>query len=116
VNRKYRLTRSTDIKRVRRLGKSRAHPFVVLICHPNQINKVRLGIIASRSVGNAVQRNRSKRRIREVVRPLIPAIQTGWDIILLARRPVVSVNYPEICTAINNLLIQSKLLKEPNVR
>jgi ribonuclease P protein component len=116
VNRKFRLTRSTEIQRVRRLGQSRAHPLVVLICHPNQINKVRLGIIASRSVGNAVQRNRSKRRIREVVRPIIPTIQAGWDIILLARKPVVSAHNPEICLAINNLLIRSELLKEPNVR
>jgi ribonuclease P protein component len=46
----------------------------------------RLGLTVSRKVGNAVMRNRAKRRLREVVR-LYPSPEKllGWDIVLIGR-------------------------------
>jgi ribonuclease P protein component len=97
--------------RVRRLGKSYAHPLVVLIKHPNDLDKIRIGIAGGRSIGNAVQRNMSKRWLREVIRPLIPEIKNGWDIILLARKPLLEANFEELSTSVYNILIRSNLLK-----
>ena len=93
VKRKFRLIKSTDFKRVRRLGKSYAHPLVVLVKHPNASGHTQIGITAGRSVGNAVYRNRAKRILREIIRPMLPAISPGWDIILLARKPMLSNDY-----------------------
>lgn len=112
VKREYRLIKSTDFKRVRRLGKSYAHPLVVLLKHPNASKQTHVGIAAGRSVGNAVRRNRAKRILREIIRPILPAIRPGWDIILLARRPIISGKYHEIETAVENLLKRAKLLEE----
>ena len=55
-------------------------------------------------MGNAVERNRSKRRIREVIRIQIPKIQTGWDIIFLARRPLKDASYAELQAAVDQLI------------
>lgn len=115
MKRRFRLNKSTDVKRVRRFGKSYAHPFIVLVRHSNDLDFSRIGINASRTVGNAVFRNRSKRQLREIVRPLISAIQPGWDIILLARRPVANATYNEIQSAVISLLKQADLLIEQNV-
>jgi ribonuclease P protein component len=115
VNQKFNLTRSTDFKRVRRLGKSYAHPLIVLIRHPNDIGSSRFGIAAGRSVGNAVKRNRAKRCIREIVRPFIPKISPGWDIILLARKPIAEASFQDITSAINNIFERADLLNELNV-
>jgi len=111
VQRKFRLTKSTDFKRVRRLGKSYAHPLVVLIKQPNESDKIRFGVSAGRSVGNAVRRNRAKRRLRESVRPQIPVLQTGWDIILLARKPIASAKFAEIKSAVNHLFQRAGLYR-----
>jgi ribonuclease P protein component len=47
---------------------------------------VRVGYTASKKIGNAVVRNRAKRRLREVVRAVLPgAGQPGWDYVLVAR-------------------------------
>jgi ribonuclease P protein component len=47
---------------------------------------VRVGYTASKKIGNAVVRNRAKRRLREVVRAVLPgAAQPGWDYVLVAR-------------------------------
>lgn len=116
MKRKFRLTKSTDFKRVRRLGKSYAHPLVVLVWHPNDVGSTRLGISAGRSVGNAIIRSRTKRQLREIVRPLIPAIQPGWDIILLARGSSAKAPYPEIRTAVYRLMKRADLLIEMNLK
>ena len=110
VKRMFRLTRSTDIKRVRRLGKSYAHPLIVLITSPNPDQDLRIGVVAGVTVGKAVQRNRAKRQIRACLDELIPALVSGWDIIVLARKPIGQANFPEIRLALKNVLKRAGLL------
>jgi ribonuclease P protein component len=112
VERQFRLTRTTDFMRVRRSGKSYAHPLVVLVAAHQDGPAIRIGISASHAVGNAVQRNRAKRRIRACITGLIAVIKPGHDLIFLARRPIVQADYPELCRAIENLLNRAGLLKE----
>jgi ribonuclease P protein component len=114
VERQFRLTRTTDFMRVRRSGKSYAHPLVVLIAAHNDGNEslVRIGISASQAVGNAVQRNRAKRRLRACVTPLLETIKPGNDLIFLARRPIEQASFQELCNAIQNLLKRAGLLEK----
>jgi ribonuclease P protein component len=74
------------------------------------MDKSRFATAAGRSIGNAVQRNRAKRILREAIRPLIPSISSGWDIVLLARKPISKAGYLEIELALTNLLSRAKLL------
>jgi ribonuclease P protein component len=112
VKRKFRLTSATDFKRVRRYGKSHAHPLVVLISLPNDLDVTRFGVAAGRSLGNAVRRNRAKRQIREVIRPLIPSLKPGWDNLLLARSDMAEASFKEIKTAIETVLKRAELFKD----
>jgi ribonuclease P protein component len=115
MKRKFRLRKSSDFKRVRRLGKSYAHPFVVLIKHPNEEGFSRFGVAAGRSVGNAVKRNRAKRRIREIIRQRIPFIQDGWDLIFLARQPIHNATHAELQDALNSLINRAGISKNQHV-
>ncbi len=112
MKQKFRLIKSSDFKRVRRLGKSYAHPLLVLIKHPNDIEKSRFGIVSGRSLGHAVERNRAKRRLREVIRPILTKIPPGWDIILLARKPIANARFEDISSAVVTLLGRAGLLNE----
>ncbi|GKY89167.1 ribonuclease P protein component [Sinisalibacter aestuarii] len=47
---------------------------------------IRIGFTASKKVGNAVARNRAKRRLRALARAVLPeAARPGWDYVLVAR-------------------------------
>jgi ribonuclease P protein component len=112
VERKFRLTRSTDLQRVRRFGKSYAHPLLVLVAFPNPEPAVRCGVVAGRSLGNAVQRNRAKRLLRSLVQPYLPVLRNGWDLVLIARQPMLEASFPHLQVAFRTLLQRAKLLKE----
>ena len=101
--------------RVRRLGKSYAHPLLVLVALPNELGSSRFAVSAGRSVGNAVQRNRAKRLIRESVRPLISRIKPGWDILFLARSSLAAAEFLQAQEAVIQLLQRSQLVENSNV-
>ncbi len=110
MNRKFRLRKNIDFQRVRREGKAYAHPLVVLIVRPNGLAQVRVGVAAGRSVGKAVQRNKAKRRLREIMRPLIPQIAPGYDLMLIARKPLPTADFAEVQRAVLTLLGRANLL------
>ena len=57
----------------------------------------RLGVVASRAaVGNAVQRARAKRRLREVFRHYQELVPAGHDLLLVARNSLNRLEYREI--------------------
>lgn len=112
MQRQFRLTRSTDFKRVRRDGKSTAHPLIVLIALENQLSTTKVGVAAGQSVGNAVKRNRAKRLIRAAARELYPRIASGYDLIIIARAPIIQVKMPQVRTALQELLRRANLLND----
>ncbi len=123
MKRNFRLTRSTDFKRVRNSGKSYAHPLVVLVAIPSTMLMTsastenvlqealpcRVGVTAGRSVGGAVQRNRAKRLLREAMRMLLPEIRPGWDLILIARQPLPGATYQQVQAALSQLMRRANL-------
>jgi ribonuclease P protein component len=111
VKRSFRLTSTTDFKRVRRFGKSYAHPLLVLVALPESGEQKRIGIAASRSVGKAVDRNRAKRLVREAARSQLTSIQPGWIALIICRRPVLNSSLPEIIQAMSQLLDKAGMLK-----
>ncbi len=110
MQRRFRLTRSEDFKRVRRSGKSYAHPLLVLIAQAAENEGLRIGVTASRGIGTAVQRNRSKRLLREAVRTLIPSLSPGWEILLIARPAILLSSVFEVREALLILLRRADLV------
>lgn len=114
MQRNFRLTRSEDFKRVRRSGKSYAHPLVVLIVQTHEQPRLKIGVAAGRTVGTAVHRNRAKRLLREAMRTLIPNIASSLDLILIARPGLVTATLEETRQALLNLLRRAQIYTPTN--
>ena len=69
----------------------------------------RFGYTASKALGNAVKRNRLKRRLREAVRSL--PLASGWDVVLNARRGAADADYHELRASMAGLMVRAGLLK-----
>lgn len=111
-----RLRSTTDFERVRRDGRSYAHPLVVLVaCRqtPEAQTAARCGFTAGRAVGGAVRRNRAKRLMREAARALAGQLAPGWDLILIARAPLVTRSMSEVQDAVRQLLRKAHVLTTP---
>ena len=106
----HRLQSTTDFERVRREGKSHAHPLVVLIACPNGRADTRCGFAAGKRVGGAVQRNRARRLLREAVRQRYAQLTAGWDVIFIARAPLNKVKLAQAQEAVDTLLRRAQLL------
>jgi ribonuclease P protein component len=86
VQRRNRLSRSRDFDAVYRHGRSAATRFLVLYWFPREDDSdPRLGLAVPKGSGNAVQRNRVKRRLREVWRARLDRVPAGRDYVLVAR-------------------------------
>jgi ribonuclease P protein component len=114
VNRNFRLKQSTEFKRVRRSGKSYAHPFIVLFVLSTESERTLVGVAAGRTVGNAVQRNRAKRLVREAIRPLLGEIRPGLQVVLIARKPIIEARMPEIRVSLQELFARAHLFNDSN--
>jgi ribonuclease P protein component len=92
-----RLQRKGEFKRVFDTGHRGRGRYLTLLVAPNGTDHARLGIVASRKLGDAVRRNRAKRLIREVFRhsPHLQRLQ-GVDIVVIPRRELFDALYSSL--------------------
>ena len=93
-------------------GKSYVSPLVVVYALKNRTKNVRVGITTSKKVGNAVQRNRSRRVIREAFRALAPRVRPGFDLVLVARGKTPYVKSTDVRRQLERQLQAAGLLRE----
>lgn len=96
-----RLTRRPQFLRVADRGRRHAAPGLVLqACAVDEGEirpPVRLGLTASKKVGNAVLRNRARRRLRALAREVLPLHGApGHDYVLVARRDTATRPWPKL--------------------
>jgi ribonuclease P protein component len=106
----HRLRETAAFERARRRGRTWGNALLVLNAVRADGPESRCGFAVSRRVGKAVQRNRVKRRLREIVRRRLPAIPSGWDLVLNARPATAAAPYARLAGAVDDLLHRAGLL------
>jgi len=107
-----RLKRRADFLSAKKGARSHGRAFV-LQCHDRQDSdsQIRIGFTVTKKVGNSVERNRVRRRLREAVKGLIlspqwPSAFAGKDIVIIARRIALTLPFSEISKDLQNSLHQ----------
>jgi len=77
---------------------------MVLAFLRNELEYSRFGFVVSKRLGKATQRNKLKRRMRELVRVRVPVIKPGYDIVIIARNRMSQASYLDIERSLVDLL------------
>lgn len=102
MKRTSRLRAQRDFARIRQSpAGSWPHPLLVLYLAPNELGYSRLGITVSSRVGNAVTRNRVRRRLREAMQTRLAALPHGNDAVLVARPRSARASWAELNAALD---------------
>lgn len=93
MNVRYTLKKNSDFRRLYSRGKSAVNSYMVVYCRKDQEKLSRVGYTVSTKLGNAVTRNRVRRRLREIYRLNLPNLKPGVDIVIVARKRCVGAKY-----------------------
>lgn len=104
-----RLRSSRRFSEIRTEGRVWVNNLLVLRTLANNEAVTRFGFIATRRIGNAVVRNRLRRRLKEILR--IAPVKPGWDLVLIVRKSSVEAGFDDLKRAVYNLLRRSNLLE-----
>jgi ribonuclease P protein component len=117
-----RLKRRREFLEVAATGRRWVTPAFVLQAGPRTVAgsdaQIGLGFTASRRVGNAVARNRARRRLVEAARKLLPgAAEPGYNYVLVARPVVLTCRFDrllsDLTTAFARVTRQARHAKRP---
>lgn len=107
----HRLTARGDFKEVFQGSlRSRSGPFQ-LVCRKNTLPNSRFGFIVSLVVSKkAVERNKLRRQLHEIVREVFPSLSSGYDCVIRAYPGAEKLGFEEMKRDVFSMLQKSKLL------
>ncbi len=105
------LKTNRDFRRVYNRGKSVLMPSIVLYKLPTKYPVIRIGFTVSNKIGNAVTRNRIRRRLREAFRLNEERIKPGFDLVIVARHKSAEADYRILETELIDALSSLGLIK-----
>jgi len=80
---------------------------------PDSTAPTRLGLTATRGLGDSVRRNRARRWARESFRLLRPSLKTGYDLVVNFHRRLAVAPHSEFCRLFQDALGKAHLLEPP---
>ncbi|SMG40963.1 ribonuclease P protein component [Paenibacillus aquistagni] len=115
VQKQYRLKDRRDFSRVYRHGRSWAnHQLVLYVFSRPEVEQFRVGISASKKIGNAVVRNRMRRLIKEIMRQESDHIISHVDLVFIVRKGATEMDYDQLRKSVLHVCRKASVYKKDN--
>jgi ribonuclease P protein component len=104
----FRILRRSDFRKVYDEGSRFSCPFFAAFClkQAELENGPKVGFTVTKALGNAVVRNRMKRRLREAVRLQLSGLPPTWMIVMNGRRALLEGEFSAIQREVGRLFAQ----------
>lgn len=109
------LRRKKEFRYTYRAGKPYPHRLFTLIVAKSRVSAPRVGFSISAKLGNAVVRNRIKRRMREAATPLLPHLKHNVNVIFIARADACTEPFLSLREAMERQLKKAGIFREESV-
>lgn len=107
----YRLSNNSSYNYIYKKGKSCSSKHLVLLYVPTKYS-LKVGFSVSKKVGNAVVRNRTKRRLKNSFMSLIPSIDNHHNYVVVTKVGAGEASYMELLNQLSFLLKKSGMLSQ----
>lgn len=102
-----RLVKRADFLAAAKGARASASPFLLQARNRRDESALRIGLTVTKKVGNSVERNRIRRRLRSATRAVLPqAGMAGFDYVLVARRGALTADYRSLVESLEGTLKQ----------
>ncbi len=98
------LKNQREFERVFRKGRAASHPDLVVLGYRRRPFGPRVGFCISRKAGKAVQRNKLRRRLKEIVREFEGRLDPQWDLVIVSKPNSTSLTYANLKMRVSKLL------------
>lgn len=93
LHKRFRLSKGQEYNNTYNRGLKIPGKYIVVYITPNNQLINRFGIVASKKIGNAVKRNRARRRIRAIVAFSQGKLRSGYNIVIIARQSIFKADF-----------------------
>lgn len=114
LNKKNRLVKRKEFNYIFKNGKSFVNKTMVLNFLPTKLSDVKVGFSVSKKIGNAVTRNKVKRRMREAFKQLMPLVNQKQNYVFVARKGIENLEFEEIVDSMKYCLKKTNLMVKQN--
>ena len=112
MDRSYSLKRHKEFRYTYARGRAQSLPLFTLVYAKSRSESVRVGFSVSKRVGNAVQRNRAKRRMRAALTPMLSHLAGGFNVIFVAKKDVLDAPFSELGAQMEQLSRRAGLWRD----
>lgn len=109
LKKEVRINKGKEYKYIFKNGRKISGKYIIAFFKENNLSYNKFGIITSKKIGNAVTRNKAKRKIRAIIKNGMDNFKGGNDIVIVARMSIKEADYISIERDFNRILKKAGL-------
>ena len=106
MNKRFRIKKNEEFSRIISYRHSKAGRVFIVYYNDRKEEQARVGISVSKKLGNAVERNKIKRQVREMARALLDFESCRYDLIIIVRNAYLQQSFQENKNDLEKMLKQ----------